>query len=426
MKRGVSHRLRLLRQAASASVRRVYGAYRLGRVSVRNLGKENIRDLRGRCLVSYVPWFIGFVRQHPDVGKNGWDPGSLAPKLENLASEFHPHSMYWESAELVRQLIDRGYIVDCIYGRDGSLVEDVSAYDVLVDEWDNLPRWASQNPVSRRLYYATGCHWIYHNKAELARHEWLFQRRGVVAATARQVPPILSPAAANIISYFGNSATRATYGSFSEKLRKLWVSAVERPSSLGPRDWRRAQDSYVWYGGGGWIHKGLDLVVEAFLKEPRLRLRILGGDLRGDADFWRIYGKAIEEAGNITYHGFIHPGSPEFREVSETTCAVVYPSAAEGCSGAVVQCMHFGLIPLVTEVTGLSIHDAWAPLDGSSDKDLIESIRARCHEVRKMPPVEAEEWRQFFWDYSGQHHTREAYSQSLSLVLDELLQQGER
>lgn len=57
---------------------------------------------------------------------------------------------------MVRQFIARGFVVDCIFDRVGYLVKDVSSYDVIVDEWNNLPRWASLNPSARKLLYATG------------------------------------------------------------------------------------------------------------------------------------------------------------------------------------------------------------------------------------------------------------------------------
>ena len=393
----------------------------LNKALIRGLGQYNTAQPVGRCLISYITEFISHLCQHPEVGLKGWDAATLPAKMEQLSRGFSGHTMYWESAEMVRQFIERGFVVDCIYDREGCLVKDVSCYDVIVDEWNNLPLWTLLNPHAKKLYYATGCHWIFHNQAELIRHEWLFSRRGVVVPTRRQVPPLLGPETADLISSFGNGANTATFGIHAPKVRKLWISATGNPSELKPKNWQVARNRFLWFGGGGWVHKGLDLVIEAFLKEPQFQLIICGGGIKRDEAFWKIYGPDIGKAGNIVNRGYLDPLGSEFREIAASTCAVIYPSAAEGCSGGIVQCLHHGLIPLVTEIVGLEIHDTWPPLMGSTDAQLIEQIRRRCHEVAEMPLKQLDEWRSYFWEYAHKNHTREAYSRSFSRLLDELL-----
>jgi glycosyltransferase involved in cell wall biosynthesis len=333
--------------------------------------------------------------------------------------------MHWESGELVRQFIERGYIVDCLFDRNGGVIDDVSEYDVIVDEWINLPRWAAANTRAKTLHYATGCHWLFHNEAELARNSWLFARRQVVAPTRRQVPPILGPGTADLISTFGSQANIKTFGAYGPKVRRLKISSVVSPGEPRPKAWGRARRRFLWFGGSGWVHKGLDLVVEAFLQEPHLELVICGGSLAEEDVFWRTYGREIEQAGNISYRGFLDPEGQEFESIVDSVCAVVYPSAAEGCSGAIVQCLHFGLIPIVTEITGLDVHTDWPALEGDSDGALIQDVRRRCSQMADLPEARLGELQRYFWSYARRNHTRDAYRQSLALVLDELLAPAE-
>lgn len=387
---------------------------------IRGLGQNNIPNPVGRCLVSYNLWFINYLRQQPEIGMTGWDSRTLPSAMEYHSSKFSMHTMHWESAEIVRQLIGRGFLVDCIYGRNGYLVKDASGYDVIIDEWNNLPGWDLQNPKARKLHYATGCHWIFHNEAELTRHRWLFARRGVTVPTVRQVPPILGQREAHLISSFGNRSSASSFGCYASKVRKLWISAVNTPD-FKPKDWKSAKSRFLWFGGAGMVHKGLDLVIEAFLLEPQFELIICGGDEEERKMLWSIYGTEIAKADNITYRGFLDPLGKEFQKIVASTCTVVYPSAAEGCSGGIVQCLHHGLIPLVTSVTGLEVHDVWPSLSGENDHFLIDDIRHRCQAIAQMSDKQLSECSYFFWEYAHKNHTRQAYCQSLSDLLDEFL-----
>ncbi|MBA4383630.1 MAG: hypothetical protein C0410_02740 [Anaerolinea sp.] len=390
---------------------------RLDHYMVRDIGKYNISNPKGRCLVSYIPQFVSFLNQHPDVGKKGWDPATLPAKMEKLSKVYSRHQMWWESGEMVRQLIEKGYVVDCIFKANGNLIKNVSEYDLIIDEGNNLPKWSITNPTSRKLFYCTGSHWLFHDKEQLIRHDWLFSRRGVCVSADRLIEPNMSPGYANLISIFGNQMNRSTFGSYSEKIRKIWKSSVDFPSKLDSKNWKIARNRFLYFGGPGWVHKGLDLVIEAFLKEPNLQLVIC----EGNQGFLSVYDKEIANARNITYLGHLDPLGDQFREVMATTCAVVYPSASEGCAGSVVLPLQYGLIPLVTEITGLEIHDTWAPLIGSTDRELIENIRQRCNEIVNMSDKELDDLRYYFWDYAQKNHSRTAYSNSLSVVLDELI-----
>lgn len=406
-----------LGRKALASARDTQDRIKANFALVRGLGQYNIKNPVGRCLVSYVPWFVRYLNNHPEVGPRGWDPVTLPAKMERLARPFSSHTMHWESAEMVRQFIERRFIVDVIFAREGYLLKDVSEYDVIVDEWDNLERWESSNPHAKKLYYATGCHWLFHNQAELTRHAWLFARRSIALPTARQIPPQRGLEHARLISSFGNHSNKTTFGEYASRIRKLWISAVHVPTGFKPKSWKTARKNFLYFGSTGWVHRGLDLVIEAFLQEPDLNLTICSGD----EGFRLVYEKEIARARNIFCRGRLDPLEEEFEQIGMSTSAIVMPSASEGCSGSVVQCLHYGLIPVATEVTGIEVFNRWQPLAGNNDISMIECIRQRCRQIADLPEADLEELSQFFRTYAHTYHTRATYSQSLHALLDELL-----
>jgi len=379
-----------------------------------NLGEGRPNRI-GRALVSYVSDYVRHVTQR--AGQDVWDRQDVDEVLDQLyVGSFLGHENHRTSADLVRVLIERGFIVDCIYDRAGYLIEDASRYDCILDEWDNLPRWASTNPKARKCFYGTGCHWISWNQADLQRVAWLFQRKGVALAPPFQLPPLLGLADAKLATYYGNDAALQQFGVFQPKMRKLWVCPSVASVAWKTKKWDAARRSFLYFGSSAWLHRGLDLVIEAFLKLD-FDLYICGSD-RG---FLEVYGAELKQAPNIHYEGFVTPGSDKFKELTDKTVAVVYPSAAEGCSTSVLQCMRFGLIPLVTEATGLSIHNKWPPLKGSTDLELIEDLRRRCVELSDKSSTQLDELSRCMWDYASNNHSRPAFRTSLDGMLDELL-----
>ena len=195
-------------------------------MSLRRLGAFNLGSgrpkRRGKALVSYVSDYARYVTQK--AGREVWDRQDVGEVLERLCTgKWAGHYHHRESADFVRELIERGFVVDCIYDRGGYLIEDVSSYDFILDEWNNMERWAAQNPKARKCFLGTTCHWLYWNRAELQRLDWLMRRRGIVLAPERQLPPMLGLASADAVTYYGNDFALQHYGPARPKLRKVWV-----------------------------------------------------------------------------------------------------------------------------------------------------------------------------------------------------------
>ena len=387
----------------------------LSRVGAFDLGKGRPHRT-GRALVAYVSDYVRHVTR--EASHSVWDRSDLDQTLDRLCvSKFAGHYHHRESADLVRELIERGFVVDCLYNRSGYLIEDASKYDFILDEWNNMDRWAAQNFKARKLFLGTTCHWLYWNRAELQRLDWILRRRGVSLAPERQLPAMLGLADADLVTYYGNNEALQHYGTERPKLRKVWVCPTTASSAFVVKDWSAAKKRFLWFGSSSWVHRGLDLVLEAFMQLPDLELFICGSDQR----FLEVYGEDLKKCRNIHLVGFVTPDSAQFQELISKTASVVYASAAEGCSTSIVQCMRFGLIPIVTEATGLSVHDFWPALAGRTDLELIADIAERCTEIAEMPNQQVEALSRKFWEFAATHHSRESFRKSFGAVLDDLL-----
>jgi glycosyltransferase involved in cell wall biosynthesis len=109
---------------------------------------------------------------------------------------------------------------------------------------------------------------------------------------------------------------------------------------------------FLWFSGAGAVHKGLDLVLDVFARNPDLVLNVVGNVL-AEKDFLALYSKELRQTPNIRYHGFIKPESQRFRKIVERAFCFVAPYCSEGISAAVAACLQVGLYPIVSRDTGV-------------------------------------------------------------------------
>ena len=76
--------------------------------------------------------------------------------------------MHWESIEMVKILSSLEYNVDVADCTASLPTVDWTKYQLVIDERNNL-KTAPMVSGQLRIYYATGCQWLFHNTAEYIR-----------------------------------------------------------------------------------------------------------------------------------------------------------------------------------------------------------------------------------------------------------------
>ena len=292
---------------------------------------------RGRALVSYLPL--------PLVG----DPAF-----------FRGHSNVWESSEIVRIFNRLGYAVDLIAWDDTSFVP-ATTYDVVFDIHRNLVRCSSER--TRTVFHVTGSNPEFSNRAEAARLGDLRVRRGVTIGARRAVGTgelqmfAENLARADLVTLIGNEVTAATFPvDVRMKTRPVVATGAWLPQSLENAPLNTRQPEFLWFNGGGAVHKGLDLVLELFASHPELTLHVVGPYLK-ERDFVAAYRTELFRTPNIRSHGFLFPADRRFQEIASRVRAFVSPSCSEGISTAAITCMQTGMAPIVSENCGISLPD---------------------------------------------------------------------
>jgi glycosyltransferase involved in cell wall biosynthesis len=339
---------------------------------------------RGRAILSYIV-----------------DPFLLPPG----ATISHSHTHFWESRAMGDVLAGLGFAVDVLHWTNRSY-RPSGPCDLLVDVRLNLERLAPLLPPGcvKVMHIETG-HPSFYNPAQLARLAALRARRGIALAPFKMLDENRAIEHADAATILGNEATQATYRFAGKPLYPVPISQPLLYPFPEDKDFAAARRRFLWFGSGGMVHKGLDLVLEAFAGMPELEL-VVAGPVEREREFERAFATELYRTPNIRSLGWLDVAGPGFLELARGTLGLVYPSCSEGQNGGTVTCMHAGLIPLVTRETGVDVTSEYGVLLG---EPTVEGIRAAVRALAGRPAAELAAMARAAWRYARAHHTRERF-----------------
>jgi len=318
---------------------------------------------------------------------------------------FYSHTNTWECLQMARTWLQHGYDVDVI-DWDNRIFRPDKDYSVFIDIHANMERLSPFLPERcRKILHITGAHWRFQNEAEMKRITDLEKRRGIRLLPRRQVPPSRGIEVADCATILGNAFTRGTFSFAGKPLYSLPLSTtVEFP--FPARVYGTVRNRFLWLGMAGMVHKGLDLVLEAFTGLPDCHLTVCGPVSR-EPDFERAYEKELYRTENIHTTGFVDLRSERFHSIIRNTCALVYPSCSEGQAGSVITTMHAGLIPVISAESGVDVEDFGIMLPECT----VGAIKNAVTTIARTPENELERMAKGAWQYARDEHTRKKFTE---------------
>lgn len=340
----------------------------------------------------------------------------VAPFLQPPDRDLPPtHTNQWECREIAYTFLERGFAVDVI-NWDNHTFQPHRQYSVFIDIHSNMARLASRmKPSCLKVLHATGSHWLFQNQAEYSRLLELQRRRGRTLQPRRIVPCSFAIEHADVGVVLGNDATLGTFQYAGKPLYSLSVSAAATHPYI-TKDFGSKRPTFLWLGGAGMVHKGLDLVLEAFALMPEYQLLICG-PIEQEHDFVETYHRELYETPNIRMHGWIDVTSDEFKALAAQCLALVYPSCSEGQAGSVIACMHGGIIPIVSAQSGVDVEDCGIRLEVCT----VQTIQSSVRDLAGRPAMELAEMSINAWKRANAHHTRKQFKSAYREVVASLL-----
>jgi len=332
------------------------------------------------------------------------------------AAASHYHANRWECRAMARAFNDAGYNVTAIDWQDRDFRPGADCV-AIVDLHANLDRLAALAPTgARKIHHATGAHWEFQNRAEQARNEALHVRRGIRLPLRRQVTPSRAIETAECATTTGNAFTIGTFAFAKKPMTRVPVSSTYTRASLDGKNFESVRRRFLWLGSHGLVHKGLDLVLEAFARTPELQLTV-AGPVGSEPDFAAAYRRELSLP-NVTVLDWVDTRSQLFHDLLNAHGAIVYPSCSEGGGGSAVTCLHGGLVPIVTREASVDVEDFGIELPTAEVDILIDAVRG----FAGLPSAERAERSQAAWRFARRVHTRQNFEQTYRQFVSGLFQ----
>ena len=354
---------------------------------------------RGRVLLSYIldPFLVD-------------DPADIS----------HDHTHDWESWQIARTFAAHGYAVDVVHYDDREFVPQ-QPYAALVSARTQLERLAGHLPPGcLKIAHLDTAHFLTNNAGALARLLSARDRHGVALRSPRMVEENWAIEAADLGCVLGNDFTAASYAYAGKPIHRIRISSPRTYDWPEDKDFDQARRTFLWFGSGGLVHKGLDRVLAVFRDLPDYRLHVCGPVDR-EIRFRKAFEHELTQLPNVTSHGWVDVTSSAFTELANECVATIYPSASEGGGGSTLTCMHAGLIPVVTAAASVDIGDFGVLCEDAE----LDTIRARVVETAALPVEELRHRARAGWEFARANHTRESFARDYeefvtAVVLPEL------
>ena len=339
------------------------------------------------------------------------------------------HTNNWEILQSIRLLNSKGYSVDLIDRTNHDWVPN-KTYDLFLglgvgNTGRNFTRHAIASCSPKKVLLAMGPDRF--DDLVSARYDNFYKRTGKLAPPMRLAQELTTEVFNKIIEttdYILTIGEKETlsYKSFLKYNKPLlnFLPSVS-PELKFDNNWLQTRDinSFLCFSGNGFICKGVDIVIEAFLKMPDKELHICGPN--SEQSFNNHFGALIASSPNIKYHGFIEPGGSVFNNLASKCSFIIFHSSAEACATSVASSMKAGLVPVINPWTNIGIEDNVNGILMSDEGDLIENI---VDKVRYSSSISKEQYKLLVENNNknASKFSQESFTQSYSKALDYIIE----
>lgn len=174
---------------------------------------------------------------------------------------------------------------------------------------------------------------------------------------------------ANGIICLGDESVLEPYSKFPLVLNLNNASFQDDHYNKKNRKFDEVSNNFLFFGGGGNVHKGLDLLLDAFAESDKhlYICTIL------EPEFKRLFRNELKRP-NVHYEGWVKQRSKKFYQIMENCAFIIFPSCSEGSAGSVVECMNQGLIPIVSRETRIDVSDFGVFLNDCTVEEIVKII----------------------------------------------------
>jgi len=254
---------------------------------------------------------------------------------------------------MLYELISLGFSIDVCHCNDVSVLNVLKRrkYDYIVGFGKVFEEMAKNGGIKYRILFIT------ENNPEVSRSkaqerlEYFKQRHPNIKTRffiqRDKFYTIEQFKLANIGICMSNEYNAESMRPYFNKFYRINVNGLYNKTFIYKDNISDKRRGFAWFGSNGVIHKGLDILIDAFNEIPEYNLNIYGAPARESKYLKKIAKK------NIIFHDKVCVFGEQFiSEVVNKNCFTISLSCSEGMNSGIATCMLHGLIPIVTKETG--------------------------------------------------------------------------
>lgn len=328
------------------------------------------------------------------------------------------HTHFLESKLIGKVLLDLGFAVDVIDYRNDTFHPDKEYTFFISPARKYFERYAQiLNSDCIKIAHLDTAHWLSNNTNALNRCYEFKTRKGVAIKSYKFIEENKAIELSDYGVVLGNKYTIDTYRYAHKPLFRVPLPTVKTYPKPETKKYDNVKKNFLWFGSNGFIHKGLDIVIEAFTELEDYNLTICG-PINSEEDFVKIYYDELYNTRNITTRGWIDVCEKEFLDITDQCIGIVYPSSSESGGGSVLTCMQAGLIPLVTYESSVDVDETYGIL---IDEISIPGVKEAVLKLSKLSGEKLKEMSDTAWFYSRSNFTHSAYYNGYKNILSKVL-----
>ena len=332
-----------------------------------------------------------------------------------------PNNNWRVARNITKALNQSGFIVDIVNWQNKNFIP-AKKYDLFIGHsGKNFEKITEKlNIDCLKIYFATGLYWKFHNEQEVKRIKEVSEKKGQEFKPDRIItePEENALTKADAIIALGNEFCRKTYAAFPNVYTlDNFSPPPDKKFNLTKKNFPATKNNFLFLSGPGNIHKGLDLVLEAFVQSPDKNLYVC---TKLDDDFAQAYRKELFETKNIRFIGFVKEFSQELRKIMYQCGYFIHPSCGEGSPGAALWALSYGLVPIISRESNLDLDSFEYQLPSNTVEEILKAIKTVSGEEYNYQKAEQ------IREYATKNFSEEIFLQKIKGFIELICQNKSR
>lgn len=333
------------------------------------------------------------------------------------------HAKYYHENQMMHYFVSKGYALDICCYRDEDILKKISSrkYDVVIGQGLAFRKVCRQlaNDTKKILFCSENNPLVVLEKYK-ERLEYFKERHPNVSTSDAEARIGIFTKddfelSDNII-LMSSQYNALSFREFFDTVYTINVNAISNmyfslDKSLPT--FGHNKNRFVTFGVTGLIHKGVDILCDAFRQRPQCQLDLYGVDMNKE---YRILEKI--KPTNVANCGWLIPSTEKFvTEIVEQHDFVILDSCSEGMASGVATCMMHGLIPIITKECGFNDIPGILVLDDFK----VETVAKILDRISSMSEDEVRGLRVLAYQTAQKEFSIEKFTEDFGSVMDRII-----